>query len=200
MSKVLGWHFAAEDRRLGYGDGRLIVKGRTLRYTGKEPIAMCKRGLHASERIIDALRYAPSSVICRVELSGDVIKGDDKMVAVERKCLWWLDATDILWEMACWSAEQVLPIWEKRYPGDKRPHQAIAARRGWLAVEVTDDELRAAYSAADSAAHPAAYSAACSAAYLAAESAADSAADSASREAQNKKLTALVMAAHRRQK
>jgi len=145
---IKAWHFAAQDRKLGYGDGRVIVKGRTLKYTGKEPIKLCERGLHASVRLVDALQYAAGPVICRVELSGEIVRGNDKLVATERKCLWWIDATDVLWEMACWSAEQSLPIWEKYYPNDKRPHNAIKARRGWLKGLVSDQELAAAWDAA----------------------------------------------------
>jgi len=178
--KIKAWHFATNDRRLGYGDGRLVVKGRTLKYTGKKPIMMCTRGLHASERLIDALRYAPGNIICRVELSGEIIRGDDKLCATERKCLWWIDGEAVLWEMACWSAEQALPIWEKYYPDDRRPRNAIKARRGWLKGEVSDQELAAAWDAARDAAW--------------------AAAGDAARDAQERKFTTLVMAAHRKQK
>jgi len=79
-------------------------------------------------------------------------------------------------QYAIYAAEQVIEIYEKQYPDDKRPRQAIEAARRCL----TDDSsaARAAYSAADSAAS-AAYSAADSAAYSAADSAADSAASAA---------------------
>jgi len=184
LMAIKAWHFAASDRKLGYGDGRLIVKGRTLKYTGKEPIELCKRGLHGSERILDALYYAPGEIICRVELSGDIIRGTDKIVATERTCLWWLDATSLLWGMACWSAEQSLKFWEKQYPNDKRPHQAIAARRAWMAGSISDHDLAAARAAAGDAAW----------------AAAGDAAWAAARDAQERKFTTLVMAAHRKQK
>lgn len=42
------WHFAADDRRLGYGDRRLIVPGETLTVSGD--LVLCQHGLHASRR------------------------------------------------------------------------------------------------------------------------------------------------------
>ena len=65
-----------------------------------------------------------------------------------------------LWLFACWCAEQALPSWYAFAPDDHRPKLAIEARRGWLDGKVSDEELRAAESAAESAA-----------AWLAAESA-----------------------------
>lgn len=56
MDKLLAWHFCSEDRRLGYGDGREIKEGESLRVEGT-PV-LCKFGLHASVRILDALKYA----------------------------------------------------------------------------------------------------------------------------------------------
>jgi len=52
--------------------------------------------------------------------------------------------------LACDFAEEVLPIFEKRYPNDKRPRVVIETKRKWVAGEVADEELDAA--AADAAA------------------------------------------------
>ena len=65
-----------------------------------------------------------------------------------------------LWEFACWCAEQALPYWEAVYQDDKRPQQAIEARRGWLRGEVSDEQLAAARAAAGAAAWAAAGAAA----------------------------------------
>ena len=56
--------------------------------------------------------------------------------------------SDIIHEFACWSAEQVLDIYEKKYPEDDRPRQAIEAKRKWLKGEITDKKLKAAADAA----------------------------------------------------
>ena len=71
--------------------------------------------------------------------------------------------------------ERVLPIWEARYPGDRRPREAVEAIRGWLRGEEGIERVRALAAAACAA--WAAYDAADAAAYAAA--AADAAASGA---------------------
>ena len=57
------WWFEPADGVLGYGDGRKPAQGETHRVEC-EPV-MCEEGLHASERLIDALQHAESAVIWR---------------------------------------------------------------------------------------------------------------------------------------
>ena len=71
----------------------------------------------------------------------------------------------ILHELACRFAEEVLPIWESQYPEDRRPHEAIEAKRAWLRGEISDDQLAAAGAAAWAAAWDAARAAAWAAAW-----------------------------------
>ena len=99
MAELLGWHFVREDRRLGYGDGREVKMGETLTVEG--PLVMCEWGLHASVRAIDACRYAPGPIACRVRLSGEVLQPttgghSDKVCATERTVIAMVDATDLL--------------------------------------------------------------------------------------------------------
>ena len=61
---------------------------------------------------------------------------------------------------ACDCAERVLPIWEKKYPGDKRPRQTIEVARRFARGEATNEELSAAWDAARAAARDAARDAA----------------------------------------
>jgi len=53
MSENLYWHFLPNNGKLGRGDGRKVIVGETLRVDGA-PV-LCDHGLHASERIIDAI-------------------------------------------------------------------------------------------------------------------------------------------------
>jgi len=73
-------------------------------------------------------------------------------------------------EIAIYAAEQVLPVFEAKYPGDKRPRMAIKAAVCVLKHNTKENQsVAAAYSAADAAAD-AAYAAA-DAAYAAADAA-----------------------------
>lgn len=82
QAQTLYWHFCQVDDsgtpRLGYGDRREVRVGETLRVEG-EPV-LCRRGLHASARLYDALGYANANelTLCRVTLGGTVIDGSDK--------------------------------------------------------------------------------------------------------------------------
>ena len=188
------WHFLRENRRLGYKDKRLVRKG--SKFVHKGELKMCESGLHASVRILDALGYAPGSIICRVEMGGEIIKGDDKLVASERKVLWWMDGTDILREFACKCALDVIGLWEA-------PDVVVRY------LKTRDESIGAAFRAARDAAWDAAGAAARDAAWAAAGAAGDAARDAtwaaagdaawaAARSKQNRRLTRMVMAEARR--
>ena len=100
---------------LGYNDNRIVTVGETITVEG-EPI-LCEHGLHASARIIDALEYCPEGevALCRVELGGTVIHGDDKSVASERTITAMLGAertAALLQDFARWCALQVVDLWD----------------------------------------------------------------------------------------
>lgn len=157
------WHFLKENRRCGYGRLGVVEVGKTLSIKGK--IALCNRGFHASTRLIDALDHAPGPVLCRVEMGGTIIKGDDKVVAAERTALWMADISDLLHRFACDEAERAL---RDQKVTDRRSWAAIETKRKWLKGQATDAELDAARAAARVAARDAA------------------------RDAQNRRLTARV--------
>ena len=200
------FYFAAGDKKLRYGDGRKIRVGST--HTVEGDIKLCESGLHGSERLIDALRYAPGCQLYLVELSGDVDAGDDKIAASSRKYLAHLNAEKLLREFARKAAliniEKIKPYCSEddyklivNYLKTGKSREAAysaADSASWVAYSAADS---AAYSAADSAAW-AAYSAADSAAWTAysaadsADSAADSAAHSAALPDLNKILTSMV--------
>ncbi len=148
----IGWHFLPADGCLANVEPKVTVEvGQTYRVDGD--LELCHRGLHASQRAIDALKYAPGAIVCRVRLSGAMVHDDDKACATERTVLAMADATNLLYEFACFAAERAL-ITERdrgREP-DERSWSAIAARRAWLRGEADDEQLAAAWSAAESAA------------------------------------------------
>lgn len=101
---------------------------------------------YVSPRVLDALQRSPGTIICRIGLSGEVLA--------------MADATTVLHEFACWSAEQAL-LGEReagREP-DKRSWAAIKTKRKWLRGEATDEELDAAGNAAWDAQEEATYAA-----------------------------------------
>ena len=161
MTRILAWHWVREDRRLGYGDGREVRAGETIEHKGR--IALCESGLHASTKILDAIQHAPGPVICRVRLSGDVIRGGDKVVATRRETLWMVDARRVLIVWACecaWDALQQV--------GNPDP-RSVAAIHEVMRQQRSGECVQAKLDAASAAAYAAAYaaSAASAAAYAA---------------------------------
>ena len=86
---------------------------------------------------------------------------------------------NILHRFAIECAYSTLDNFEKEFPNDSRPRKAIEAKQAWLDGEISDEELREAYSATWSASYSAAYSAALSASFSASYSASLSASLSA---------------------
>lgn len=178
--RIYGWHFVANDRKLAHS-GEPLELGRTYRVDGE--IVPCRRGLHGSLRLIDALQYAPGSILTRCEFSGTIKYEADKLAASERTVLWIGDVEPILYEAACHFAETALRVANVT---DPRSWAAIEAKRKWLRGEITDKELAVARAAARDAAWAAcdaASDAACDAARDAAWAAARDAASDAARDA-----------------
>lgn len=111
MDELIGWHFSTGT--LGYGDNRPIVIGETHTVDITErKLELCGWGLHASERIIDALRYAPGPMVYRVRLHGEILRGDDKACATHRTYIDGIDATGILRGFARKCALDVIALWD----------------------------------------------------------------------------------------
>ena len=207
---MLGWYFT-QTEKLRYGDNRAIAVGVT-HTVDCEPV-LCEAGLHASRRLIDALKFAPGVILYRVRLGGKIIHGDDKSVATERTYIKRLDADKVLRAFARKCALDVVHLWDcpevvREYleTGDEKLRAAAgdAARNAaWAAAG------NAAWNAAGDAAWAAAWNAAWNAAWAAAGAAAgDAARDAAGAaawnaawnaawaaawDAQNKALTKMVM-------
>jgi hypothetical protein len=210
MSKeVLAWHFVGDALR----DGRPVpADGVTLKHKGK--LELCASGLHASERLIDALKYAPGPILCRVQMGGTIKKESDKLVARQRTILWRIDSTDVLRKFARQCALDVAHLWNmppvvRQYleTGDESLRAAAGAAAGaaaWAAARGAARDAAgaaawaAAWGAARDAASDAAGAAAGAAAWAAARGAASdaawAAARAAARDAQTTRLTEMVMA------
>ena len=145
-----------------------------------QKLDMCEVGLHCSKSIYDAFSFVQGEVVAKVEVRGKSIIEDNKEVWSEMRIIEakkWDKKASV--SLAIYSAELVLKNFEKEYPNDLRPRQAIEAAKKVLFKDTAKN--RSAAHSARSAADSAAYSAR-SAAYSA-RSAADSARSAAYSEA-----------------
>src|SRR5574343_598337 len=149
---TLAWWFEPADGLLQYGDGRKPEKGITHTVCVK-PVP-CKAGLHASVRSIDALVYARSSVLWRVQLGGAIVHDNKKCSATERTYIQRIDIEPQLREFARRYALQVIHLWDapdvvRQYleTGDESLRDAAQAAV-WDAAEDVASEAAAARAAA----------------------------------------------------
>jgi hypothetical protein len=102
--------FEPAEGKLRFNDGRKPEAGVTHKVEGK--LAMCEFGLHASKKTLDALKYAQSNIVWLVELSGEILEGDDKCCATKRTYIKRLDAEKILFQCSCRFALSVAHLWD----------------------------------------------------------------------------------------
>ena len=143
----------------------------------KGQLSMCNSGLHCSKQPYDAFSYVQGEILAEVEVRGKHLADDNEECWEEMRMVktWkWQKNDSVLF--AIYAARLVLHIYEDKYPGDKRPREAIEAAEAYQKCPCEKHE-----SAARSAAWSAAWSAASAAG--AAESAAWSAARSAAESA-----------------
>ena len=141
------FYIAPPDLRLPNGDGRAIVVGETLEVAG--PLSLCSLGLHASEHVLDAAGYRGVGCLTLVELSGDIVEGDDKLCATRRKTLAILSEKEtarVLRLITCCAAEMAIG-WSGEEP-DQRSVDAIDCARRFAEGRASQAELTAAARAA----------------------------------------------------
>ena len=158
---------------LNLKDGK-IVSNYDLNYVWKigewkkaeGEIKCCNNGFHASKDILDALDFVKGGILAEVEVKGESDKEKDKQAWSEMriiKAYEWTKQDSVA--LSIFSAELCIRNFEKSYPDDKRPREAIEGARKWLKEPTKENK-----SAARSAAWSAAWSAG-SAAWSAAQSA-----------------------------
>lgn len=154
MKTITAYHFFGNTLRDG---SDVPPNGETL---GVDParLELCAYGLHASRCPRDALNYAPGINLAVVELSGEIIEGDDKLCASERTIIARIDATDLLRQFARECALDVIHLWDapevvRRYldtGGESLRREAYYAARAANATYATN-AARAARAAANAA-------------------------------------------------
>ena len=184
---IVAWHFIRNDFKLRYGDDRTVRRGEVLCVTG-EP-KMCNNGMHGSLRALDALRYAPGTIVCRTVHSGLLIFGGDKLVSQCREVVWMADATEAIVVFAKWCAARAAA----HFAGTVGYHARYATEAARHTIEAAKS---ARYATAATGAAAVAANATGAAGYAAAAAGADVKhaidAEHAEQEAQNDELTRLL--------
>ena len=103
------WHIL-EDTGLLRDNTPPPPDGEWLEYEG--PIRICRSGLHASARVTDALKFAPGSIVCRVDMADACGTEPDKLVARRRKIIWRIDAEQVFRKFARLCALDVIHLWD----------------------------------------------------------------------------------------
>ena len=136
-------------------DGQPLVVGSEYVFDG-DPV-MCESGYHASRHVFDALKYAPGSILSRVECREITDEWGDKIVCRRRRVIATIDATKILQKFARMCALDVIHLWDApdvvvRYlkTGDESIRGA-AWSAAWAARDAAWDAARIAAWAAASA-------------------------------------------------
>jgi len=167
------------------------------RWYHEDTIAICKSGFHASENILDAMEYVNAEWLALVEVKGESEIHSDKQCWSDMrvvKFVRWTQKDSIA--LAIFVAELVLDKYEKEYPKDTRPREAIEAAKAVLRsdTEKNREVAEAAAWAVEAAAWVAAWAAAKAAAW-AAEAAAWVAAWAAAKAAEAKTASRAAEAA-----
>ena len=122
-------------------------------------LVLCERGYHCSKTIYQAFSYVQGEILCQVECKGKKLKDTDKEVWENQRIVraWkWTKKDSVL--LSIYAAELCIDNFEKEYPEDKRPREAIEAAKKFLKYP-TAAKRSAARSAAGSAAESAVWSA-----------------------------------------
>jgi len=95
---MIAWHF---HNGISLRDGTAIpAVGEWLEFHGE--LQPGGAGLHGCARLADALHFARGTMLCQVELAGQMVDAGDKIVATRRRILRQKDAR--MWAEDCFNA------------------------------------------------------------------------------------------------
>ena len=107
----------------------------------EDTVDICNKGFHASQTPLQAFNYVRGEILCEVEVKGTSQIQDDKECWSDMrviKAYHWIKEDSV--ELAIFSAELVIDIFEKKYPGDDRPRKAIEAAKAYLVAVKSGDK------------------------------------------------------------
>lgn len=121
-------------------------------YKTNGDLSMCKNGFHASENIIDAMKYVDMEILAKVEARGLHIDQEGKQCWEEMRIIksWKWEKEDSI-RLAIYAANLVLKNYENIFPNDDRPRKAINAAREYLKNKKNKKNTSAVASAASEA-------------------------------------------------
>lgn len=108
-------------------------------------IEACKNGFHASKNIIDAMGFVDMECLALVEVKGKSDKQTNKEAWSDMriKKAWKWEKEDSV-ALSIFAAELVIKMFEKEYPNDKRPREAIESAKKWLKEPTKENTYAAA--------------------------------------------------------
>ena len=106
--KERAYHFYGDCLRDG---SRVPNRDEWLVHTA--PIKLCSSGLHASFIPTDAMGYAPGPNMALVDVAGDMIQGEDKLVCTHRRIVKSMDVTNTVLTFVRTKIKELLPHWEE---------------------------------------------------------------------------------------
>ena len=133
----------------------------------EDELSICKYGFHCSKEINQAFSFVQGEILARVAVKGKSIINDDKECWTDMKIVKaykWGKMDSV--ELAIYAAELVIDIFEKEYPNDKRPRQAIEAAKSYVknptkenayASNAASNAAYASYAASNAASYAASY-------------------------------------------
>ena len=105
---------------------------------------LCENGFHCSKKVYQAFSYVQGEILAQVEVRGKKDVQDDKEAWSEMKIVrtWKWQKKDSV-SLSIFAAELCLKNFEKVFPNDKRPREAIEAAKRWLESPTKENEAAA---------------------------------------------------------
>ena len=165
-----GYRFVTKDLKSRHGNVQWKI-GEWQKLDNDKPLNICENGFHASKKPLDSLDYIFGTRWFQCEAKGTILHDDSKFCASEMRLTKEIPII-VIKKFAVECAKHVLPIYEKKYPKDMRPREAIEMAAKYLLepTEVNLEVLESKKTAARDAAR-AAVEAARTAAWVAVEAA-----------------------------
>ena len=115
---VDAWHVLPNDKKLKYGDRRMVGKNRWMKALVRHDLGLkctkpvlCVFGMHAAISIMDAAVYMQknqNSTICRVQIKGDIATSNHKICGMHRKVISWGNSVPMAAKFHAWLVKRAI--------------------------------------------------------------------------------------------